>query len=141
VWAAARARRRSSTSHHPQAARQADQLRQAALLDAFLAAARKGDFRALLALLDPAVVLRADEHAATLGVPSETSGAERVAVLLRQARGAKAAFVDGAPAVVWLPGGRPRVVLAFTTHGDKITAIEAITNPDRLAQLELVLLG
>jgi RNA polymerase sigma-70 factor (ECF subfamily) len=125
---------------HQDASQQADTLRQAALVDAFLAAAHKGDFRALLALLDPEVVLYADEHAATLGarIGRETRGAEPVAALLRQARGAEPVFVDGAPAVAWMPGGRPRVVLVFTTRGDKITAIEAITDPDRLAQLELV---
>jgi RNA polymerase sigma-70 factor (ECF subfamily) len=125
---------------HQDASRQADTLRQAALVDAFLAAARKGDFRALLALLDPEVVLHADAHAVALGLASrEIRGAEPVAALLRQAHGAKPVRVDGAPAVAWMPGGRPRVVLVFTTRGDTITAIQAITDPDRLAQLDLVL--
>lgn len=69
------------------ATRQADRRRQSALVDAFLAAARNGDFDALLALLDPDVVLRADEHAVKLGAAKETRGAERVAAFSRYARG------------------------------------------------------
>jgi hypothetical protein len=122
------------------ATRQADRLRQAALVDAFLAAAREGNFEALLALLDPDVVLRADERAVRFGAAPETRGAEPVAAFSRFARGGKRALLDGAAAAVWMPGGRPRVVWAFTASGDKITAIDLIGNPERLRQIDLVIL-
>jgi RNA polymerase sigma-70 factor, ECF subfamily len=113
--------------------------RQAALVDAFLAAARTGDFDALLALLDPDVVLRADEQAVELGAVAETRGRERVAEFSRFARGGTRALLDGAAALVWMPGGRLRVVWSFTTSADRITAIELIADPDRLPELDLVI--
>jgi ketosteroid isomerase-like protein len=61
--------------------------RKAAVVDAFLAAARGGDFEALLAILDPDVVLRADGHALALGAAAETHGAEPVAAGSRRAAG------------------------------------------------------
>jgi RNA polymerase sigma-70 factor (ECF subfamily) len=134
---ASRARRRVQQRD---ATGQADRLRQAELVDAFLAAAREGDFDALLALLDPDVVLRADEHAVELGAAAETRGAERIAVFSRYARGGRRALLDGAAALVWMPGGRLRVVWDFTTSGDKITAIELIGDPERHRQLDLVIL-
>jgi RNA polymerase sigma-70 factor (ECF subfamily) len=121
------------------ATRQADRVRQSALVDAFLTAARNGDFEALLALLDPDVVLRADEHAIKLGAAKETRGAAPVAAFSQHARGARPALLDGAPAAVWMPGGRPRVVLDFTTSGHRITAIDLIADPDRLRHLNLVI--
>lgn len=121
--------------------RRADRLRQSALVAAFLAAARNGDFEALLRLLDPGVVLRADDQAVKLGAASETRGAEPVAAFLQRARGVRAALLDGAAAAVWMPGGRPRVVLAFTTSGQHITAVDAIADPDRIRQLDLVIRG
>jgi RNA polymerase sigma-70 factor (ECF subfamily) len=116
-----------------------DPARQAALVDAFLTAARTGDFDALLALLDPDVVLRADEHAVALGAVAETRGREQVAEFSRFARGGRRALLDGAAALVWMPGGRLRVVWSFTTGGDRITAIELIADPDRISQLDLVI--
>ncbi|MGH3018710.1 MAG: sigma-70 family RNA polymerase sigma factor [Gaiellaceae bacterium] len=118
---------------------QPDRLRQAALVDAFLAAARNGDFEALLAVLDPDVVLRADEHAVELGAARETRGVEQVAGFSRFARGAKRALLDGAAAAVWMPGGRLRVVWKFTTSGDRVTAIELIADPERLLDIDLVI--
>jgi RNA polymerase sigma-70 factor (ECF subfamily) len=119
---------------------QSDRLRQAALVDAFLAAARGGDFEALLAVLDPDVVLRADEAAVNLGVAPETRGAEPVAEFSRYARGARRALLDGEAAAAWTPGGRLRVVYDFTVAGDRITAIDLIGDPDRLGALDLVIL-
>ena len=118
----------------------ADRLRQAALVDAFLAAARKGDFDRLLSLLDPDVVLRTDEHAVELGAAPETRGKELVAEFSRYLRGGRRALLDGAAAAVWMPGGRLRVVWRFTTSGDRITGIELIADPERLAGLDLVVL-
>jgi RNA polymerase sigma factor (sigma-70 family) len=125
---------------HQDATGQADRLRQSALVDAFLAAARKGDFEALLAVLDPDVVLRADEHAVELGAARETRGAERVAVFSRYARGGKRALLEGAAAAVWMPGGRLRVIWDFTTSGDRITGIDLIADPERIRELDLVIL-
>jgi RNA polymerase sigma factor (sigma-70 family) len=121
------------------AAGRPDPRRQAALVDAFLAAARDGDFEALLALLDPDVVLRADEHAVALGAAEETRGAERVLEFARYARGGRRALLDGMAAAVWMPGGRLRVVWDFTTTGDRITAIDLIADPERLRELDLVI--
>lgn len=122
------------------AAGRVDRLRQSALVDAFLAAARNGDFEALLAVLDPDVVLRADAHAVELGAAEETRGAERVAAFSSRARGAKRAVMDGAAAAVWMPGGRPRVVYAFTIGGGRITGIDLIADPERLGTLDLAVL-
>ena len=117
----------------------ADRLRQAALVDAFLAAARRGDFDALLAVLDPEVVLRADAHAVELGAAAESRGADQVATFSRYARGAKRALLDGAAAAVWMPGGELRVVWAFTVGGGRIAAIDLIADPERLRVLDLVI--
>jgi RNA polymerase sigma factor (sigma-70 family) len=119
------------------ATHQADHLRQSALVDAFLAAARSGDFDALLTVLAPDVVLRADEQAVRLGAAKETRGAAPVAAFLRRARAVRRALLGGRAAAVWMPGGRPRVVLSFTTGGDRITAVDLIADPDRLAELDL----
>ena len=116
-----------------------NRLQQAKLVDAFLAAARDGDFERLLGVLDPEIVLTADPVAAQIGVAPELHGATAVAEFSRYARGATPALLDGAAAVVWIVGGRPRVVYRFTTGGDHITAIELIGDPDRVAALDLVI--
>src|ERR671914_3026245 len=90
------------------AAGETDRLRQAELVEAFLSAARGGDFEALLSVLDPEVVLRADEQAVSLGAPAEAQGREPVGAFSRLARGATRALVDGAPAAVWVVDGRPK---------------------------------
>jgi RNA polymerase sigma-70 factor (ECF subfamily) len=119
------------------AGNEVDRLRQAALVDAFLAAARGGDFEALLAVLDPDIVLRADTQAVALGAAPETRGAEEAASFLSIARGATPALLDGAAAAVWLVAGEVRVVYAFTVGEDAITAIELIAVPERLRELDL----
>jgi RNA polymerase sigma factor (sigma-70 family) len=133
---ASRARRRVQQRD---AGGEVDRLRQSALVDAFLAAARDGDFEALLAVLDPDIVLRADDHAVELGAATETRGPAAVAAFSRYARGARRALLDGAAAAVWMPGGRLRVVWAFTTSADRITAIDLIADPDRFRELDLVI--
>jgi RNA polymerase sigma factor (sigma-70 family) len=116
-----------------------DRLRQSRLVDAFMAAARRGDFSALVELLDPDAVLRGDAAAVALGGPEEARGAEAVAGFLVRARGARTALVDGAPALVWMPRGQLRVALLFTFSADKVAMIEAIAETERLATLDLVL--
>jgi RNA polymerase sigma-70 factor (ECF subfamily) len=115
-----------------------NQVRQANLVEAFLAAARKGDFDQLLAVLDPDVVLRADRTTVALGAPTEAHGAMAVARFCRRARGAVPALVNGEAAVAWAPNGRVRVLFTFTTVGSKITAIDLIADPDHLRALDLI---
>jgi RNA polymerase sigma factor (sigma-70 family) len=119
----------------------ADLTRQRAVVDAFLAAARGGDFDTLLTMLDPDVVLRADRAAVSAGASGEVRGAAAVAQQFSgRARVAQPALVDGAVGAVWAPGGRPRVVFDFTiTHG-KIVAITMLADPERLRQLDLAIL-
>ncbi len=137
---ASRARRRVQGAATPPAP-DADRSRQRAIVDAFLAASRGGDFAALLAVLDPDVVLRADAAAVRLGAAAEVRGAAAVAETFKgRARVAQAALVNGAVGAVWAAGGRPRVVFAFTiTHG-KIVAIDLLADPERLGRLEVKVL-
>jgi RNA polymerase sigma factor (sigma-70 family) len=116
-----------------------DRLRQAKLVDAFLAAARNGDFSGLLALLDPDIVLRADEQAVQLGAAEEIHGAPGVAAFSRRARGARPALVNGAAGAVWMTDGQLWVVFTFTTSGGKITGIDLIADPEHLHQTKLVI--
>lgn len=135
---ASRARRRL---RRDEARGEEGRLRHAALVDAFLAAAREGEFDRLLALLDPDVTLRADATAARIGVARELHGAEAVAGFCRYARGATPARLGGDAALVWLVGGRPRVVYRFVADAGAITEIELIADPDRLRSLDLTILG
>ena len=136
---ASRARRRVQGSAPDPAA---DRRRQRAVVDAFLAASRGGDFEALVALLDPDVVLRADPAAAQAGAAGELRGAQAVAgTFSGRARFARPALVDGAAGAVWAPGGQPRVVFGFTIAGGRIVEIEVLADPERLRQLDLEILG
>jgi RNA polymerase sigma-70 factor, ECF subfamily len=118
-----------------------DPARHRAVVGAFLAAARGGDFGALLALLHPDVVLRADGAAIANGAPRELRGAAEVAGhVARQQQVARPALIDGAAGAVWAPRGRPLVVFDFAIAGGKIVAIEVIANPDRLRRLDLTIL-
>jgi ketosteroid isomerase-like protein len=135
---ASRARRRVQ---HEDASAEAGRLRHAKLVEAFLAAARKGEFDQLLAVLDPDVVLTADETAAEMGAAREIRGVADVAAFSRRARGATPALLDGAAAVVWIVDEQPRVVYRFTTSDETITGIELIADPARLGELDLVLLN
>ncbi len=119
----------------------ADLSRRRAVVDAFLAASRGGDFDALLAVLDPDVVLRADPAAVRAGAPGEVRGAAAVAgTFSGRARFAQPALVNGAVGLVWAPGGRPRVVFGLTITRGKIVAIDLVADPERLGQLDLVVL-
>jgi RNA polymerase sigma factor (sigma-70 family) len=128
----ARLRIQHADADHP-----ADRLRQSRLVDAFIAAARRGDFAALVELLDPDVVLRCDAAAVALGA-REARGAEQVAALARRARGVQPALIDGAPAAIGVRGGKTRIALLFTFSTDTITAIEIVAELERLATLDLV---
>ena len=117
--------------------------RQREIVDAFLAAARGGDFDALLALLDPDVVLRADTATVQGGAAaSVVRGAAAVAeTFAGRARAAKPALVNGAAGLVWAPGGRPRVVFDFTIAGGKVVEIGLISDEERLRTLDVVVLA
>jgi RNA polymerase sigma-70 factor (ECF subfamily) len=120
----------------------ADLTRQREVVDAFLAAARGGDFAGLLAVLDPDVVFRADPEAVRIGASPVVRGASAVATNFSgQARAARPALVNGAIGAVWAPGGKPRVVLNMTIADGKIVAIDAIAEPARLGGLELAVLN
>ena len=136
---ASRARRRvQSAGTVPDA----DLGRRREVVGAFLAASRGGDFEALLALLDPDVVLRADPAAVRAGASKEVRGGPAVAgAFSGRARDAKLALVDGAAGAVWAPGGRPRVVFGFTITRGKIARIDMLADPARLRQLDLLILG
>ena len=135
---ASRARRRVRGGG---AAPDADLARQREVVDAFLAAAREGDFGALLSLLDPDVVLRSDSTAVRAGSWKEVRGARAVAETFSgRARAAQPALVDGAAGAAWAPGGRPRGVFGFTFSNGKIVGIEVIADRDRLGRLDLILL-
>jgi RNA polymerase sigma-70 factor (ECF subfamily) len=112
------------------------------VVDAFLAASRGGDFDALLAVLDPDVVLRADCAAVHLGASEEVRGAAAVAATFAgRARAAQPALVNGAAGAVWAPGGQPRVVFDFTITSGKIVAIDLLADPAPLRQLDLAVLN
>jgi RNA polymerase sigma factor (sigma-70 family) len=127
---------------------EADRARQRQVVAAFLAASRNGDFEALLALLDPEVVLRADDSAVRQAATSRAQGAPILAPELRgaravadafkgRARGARPALIDGQPGAVWAHGGQTRAAFAFTIEGDRIVEIELLMEPARLGQLTI----
>jgi RNA polymerase sigma-70 factor (ECF subfamily) len=118
-----------------------DHTRARRTVDAFLSASRNGDFGALLALLDPDVVLSADADAVRVGATDLVRGSRAVAETFSgRARTAQLALINGQPGAVWAAGGKPRVVFSFTVDDDKITGIELIANSTTLDELDLILL-
>jgi RNA polymerase sigma factor (sigma-70 family) len=120
----------------------ADLSGQREVVDAYLAASREGDFDALIAVLDPDVVLRADRGAVPAGGSRLVRGAPAVAeqsvTFSRSARGeARPALVNGAAGVVFAARGRPFSVVGFTVRRGRILAIDVLADPARVAQLEL----
>jgi RNA polymerase sigma factor (sigma-70 family) len=119
--------------------------RQRELAAAYLAAARGGDLATLLSILDPEVVIHADAGSVPSGVPVTIRGAAVVAhgavAATGRARYGGLALVNGSPGIIMAPSGRLVLVLAFTFGDDTITQIEVISDPDRLAQLDLAVLS
>ncbi|MFD8333270.1 sigma-70 family RNA polymerase sigma factor [Streptomyces solisilvae] len=115
--------------------------RQRRTVDAFLAAARGGDMAALLAVLDPDVVRRADRAALPEGVPTVARGAravaEETAGFTPRARFAEPALVNGSVGIVVAPRGRLLLALTVTVEDGRIAAYEVIADPRRLSRLEL----
>jgi hypothetical protein len=117
-----------------------DVRRQREVVDAFLTAARGGDFGALVELLDPDVVLRADFGAAApAGFAPLIRGAAQVAgralMFSRPGASARHALVNGAAGVLTWQGDRLIAVLGFTIAHDKIVAIDVLADPERLSRM------
>lgn len=143
---ASRARRRVQGTR---TAGDANRKRQRAIVDAFLAASRNGDFEALLAVLDPDVVLRSDEAAVALSAGQQSRGAPQLAARVQgaeavagtfkgHARAARRVRIDGAAGAAWAPGGRPRVVMGFQIdERGKIVGIEIVADQDRIDAMDV----
>jgi len=149
---ASRARRRLRAAPDPAAepaaasagsapASTADLARQWTVVDAFLAASREGDFEGLLAILDPDIVLRADAGAGPLGPSALVRGAREVIAQAQRfaplGRFARPVLVNGAPGFLVTRDGQPLALMAVTVQGGKITEMDVLADPDRLARLDL----
>jgi RNA polymerase sigma-70 factor (ECF subfamily) len=136
---ASRARRRVRGSPEPDP----DLMRQREVVDAFFAASRDGDFEALIALLDPDVELRIDggvvREDASLALRGAEAVAGHTATYSRLHPHVRAALVNGAAGAVVAPRGRLFSVMAFTVTAGKIAQIDALVDPERLAELDLAL--
>jgi RNA polymerase sigma-70 factor (ECF subfamily) len=129
-----------------------DRARRREIVDAFLAASRDGDFDALLALLDPDIVLRADHVAVQTSQSKQRLGAPKLAPDVRgaaavaeafsgRASAAQPALVNGSVGAAWAPGGTPRSVYTFTIARGKIVAIDVVADPRHLRELEVEILN
>ena len=139
---ASRARRRVQARN---ATPDADLGVQRSVVDAFVVAARDGDFQGLLAVLDPGVVLQGDGGALRSATSVEVRGAEQVA---RRAQSFSRlgllrlpVLVNGAAGLLCLLGGKPFSVMAFTVRAGKIAEIDILSDPERLSQLDLTVLN
>jgi RNA polymerase sigma-70 factor, ECF subfamily len=134
---ASRARRRVRDATVPDA----DTGRRREVVDAFFAAARGGDFDALVAVLDPDVVLRADggdaQPYATAVVRGAAAVAGRALMFSRPGAALRPVLVNGSPGVVVYLEGEPVAVMGFTVAGGKITTIDALADPERVTRLDL----
>jgi RNA polymerase sigma factor (sigma-70 family) len=140
---ASRARRRVSGAEVPAA--DPDLARQRQVVDAFFRAARGGDFEALVALLDPDVVLRTDWGTRRAATPGLVRGAAAVAGQALTFSNPRAqlhpALVNGVAGVVVTVSGRPFAVMGFTVAGGRIVEIDAIADPDRTRRLAAAVLA
>jgi RNA polymerase sigma factor (sigma-70 family) len=138
---ASRARRRVQAAA---AAPDPDLARQRQVVDAFFAASREGDFDALVALLDPDVVVRADYGALPVGASRQVRGAPAVAEqalsFSRLIPLARPALVNGTAGIVVARNGRPVTIMGFTVKHGRITEIDILADPARLRQLDLTAL-
>jgi RNA polymerase sigma-70 factor (ECF subfamily) len=139
---ASRARRRVQDAPVPDV----DLDGQWAVVDAFLAAARDGDFERLLAVLDPEVVLRSDGGVARPDLSALVRGAravaERAMAFRHLGETSTRILVNGIPgAVAWAPDRSPFAVVAMTVKGGRIVEIDALADPDRLGRLDLTVVA
>jgi RNA polymerase sigma factor (sigma-70 family) len=138
---ASRARRRvQGTDSAPNASR----TEQREVVDAFLAAFRRGDVEGLISVLDPDVLVKVDEAGGRPGAPREIRGARNWAkgavAFSHAARFAQAVLVDGAVGAVFVRDGKLFSVLSFTITNSRIAQVDVITNPARLRDLDLAVL-
>jgi RNA polymerase sigma factor (sigma-70 family) len=144
---ASRARRRVQNAGE----REEDLPSQREVANAFMAASRDGNLEAVLAVLDPDVVLRADAAIVKAAAANEGKGAPRLVpelrgatevarVFLGSARAARPVLVDGTPGAAWAPGGQPRAVWAFKVEQGRIVEIQVVGDPNAIARLEVLLL-
>ena len=119
--------------------------RQREVVNAFFAAAREGNFEALVAVLDPDVVLRSDGGKARPATTRVVRGAQAVASQAFTFSGlspyVRPVLVNGIAGVLVAPNGRPFAVIGFTVRGGKIVAIDALADPERLQSLDVTALG
>jgi len=116
--------------------------RQRTIVDAFLAAAREGDFERLMTVLDPNAVFRADQFAVHMGSLPEVRGAAAVAETFKgRAQAARPALVDGALAVAVAFSGQVRIVLGLTFSDGRIAEIRAIADPERIGRFDVDVLN
>jgi RNA polymerase sigma-70 factor (ECF subfamily) len=132
---ASRARRRVQGAAPTQ---DVDVARQRRVVDAFLAAARQGDFDALIAVLDPDVLLRAETAGGLVTARGARDVAARAAMFAQRAATVRAVLVNGAPGVyASLPDGALMSIMTFTVIADRIVEIDSYSDPARLAALDL----
>ncbi len=135
---ASRARRRVRDKAPPP---DPDLVRQRKVVDAYLSAARHGDFEALVSVLHPDIVLRADGGRARAHLTAVLTGAQEVAgqavkAAKRLAQFARPVLVNGAAGVVTVVNGRIISVMGFTVTDGKVVAIDVLMDPERLAELK-----
>jgi len=130
---ASRARRRVRGAALPDA----DLPAQRAVIAAFMAAARDGDFAALVAVLDPDVVLREDSGGAGRLVRGAAAVANQALLFSREGLFARPVVINGAAGLVSMLGGRPVAVFSPTVRGGRIVEINILTDPERIAALNL----
>ncbi|HEU0167553.1 MAG TPA: sigma-70 family RNA polymerase sigma factor [Chloroflexota bacterium] len=120
--------------------RKADADRQRRVVDAFLAAAHEGNFAALMAVLDPDVVVRPDATSVSFGTRPDMRGAEDVSrqFAAGRARGAVVALIDGVLGLAWSPAGQLRGFMTFSLQGERITEVRMIADPERVRQATVV---
>jgi len=129
-----------------------DEVKKREIVSAFLAASREGNFNALLQLLDPEILLTADDVAVKTaaankakGAPpfeSEMRGATVVAeTFKRRALGAQLALINGSVGTTWIAGGKPRVAFLFSIENGKIQGIDVVMDPEDLKEMEVKPLG
>jgi RNA polymerase sigma factor (sigma-70 family) len=118
----------------------ADLAEQREVVEAFLAAAREGDFDGLMAVLDPDVVLRSDQPRASTEVRGARAVAERAFSFRRLGSFARPALVNGTAGYVVAPRGRPVAVCGCTVVGGRIVEIDILADPARLRHLDLTVL-
>ena len=123
----------------------ADVTRQREVVDAFFAASRKGDFEALVAVLDPDILLRTDDGGTLPEVAALVQGAEAVAgqalMFAHRSPFLRPVLVNGAAGVVVAPEGRAIAVMAFTVRDGRVARIDVLADPERLNRLDLSALG